>query len=70
MPIIAKEAGAEDKSVSIERVPGGGWSCGGIPAISSIWEIDRFSGVPLHSRALMPNKDVKKDSGRKLRRLV
>jgi hypothetical protein len=25
MPIIAKEAGAEDKSVSIERVPGGGW---------------------------------------------
>lgn len=32
----------------------------------SIWPRVRFSGSPLHSRALMPNKEVKKERGRKL----
>jgi hypothetical protein len=41
-------------------------SCGSIPPISNISAKERFSGVPLHSRALMPKRDVKKDNGRKL----
>lgn len=38
----------------------------GLPAmISIVWRV-RFVGSPLHSRALMPKRDVKKERGRKL----
>lgn len=39
---------------------------GHLPAISSMVLRVRFSCSPLHSRALMPNNEVKKDNGRKL----
>lgn len=44
--------------------------CGGLPPISSISARDKFSGVPLHSRALIPKRDVKKESGKNLQSLV
>lgn len=37
-----------------------------LPAISSISASVRFAVSPLHSLALMPKRDVKNDSGRKL----
>lgn len=43
-----------------------GLGFGAIPAIDSIPRIVRLVDVPLHSRALTPNRDVKNESGRKL----
>lgn len=37
-----------------------------LPAISNISASVRFAVSPLHSLALMPKRDVKNDSGRKL----
>lgn len=62
--MIAKEAGAEHLLVW-----NGWYGCDSecdVPPISNISVRERFSGVPLHSRALMPKREVKKDSGRKL----
>lgn len=44
----------------------GSWD---LPAISSIVAKVRFVWSPLHSRALMPKSDVKKDRGKKLKSL-
>lgn len=41
-----------------------------LPEMYSIWPRVRFSGSPLHSRALMPNREVKKERGRKLDRII
>lgn len=41
----------------------------GLPAITSIVLRVRFSGSPLHSRALMPKSEVKNERGRKLIRV-
>lgn len=43
-----------------------GLGFGAIPAIDNIPRIVRLVDVPLHSRALTPNRDVKNESGRKL----
>lgn len=37
-----------------------------VPDMYSIWPRVKFSCSPLHSRALMPNREVKKERGRKL----
>ena len=45
------------------------WDGRGIePAISSIWPNVGLVGSPLHSRALIPKRDVKNDRGKKLER--
>lgn len=69
--MIAKDVGAVARLVSVEWIQWrGGRDCEILPPISSISVKERFSGVPLHSRALMPKRDVKKDSGRKLQLLA
>lgn len=66
MMMIAKEAGAEHLLVMEWMVWMWTRSAINVPPISNISARERFSGVPLHSRALMPKREVKKDSGRKL----